>query len=284
MPIYRSQIEYSTRLSLSGMPRNFSIPLFLLLPIFCLAQQKAVPITTVQLSVFQMPQSVREQFQSSGCLVAQSNLLSEHHNVLHGEFAAPGQQDWMAACKSNDGRIQSRFVWGGPQRCESPLSEDMTLHLLAGLVELQMAPYMEVAPPRTGQDHERLLQRWSVTGVWSYYCHENHWEKTHGDSCRNGSAEEHLPTAKLKLSKADLEDRRDFKRVGLEQLRRVIVGLSPTLDVSRLNARCMPDSSNRQTCYFEIVGNESVNASVALERVRDAWFATKTEALVCQLQ
>src|SRR5512146_3341809 len=94
------------------------------------AQEKAL-IRTLPLSEFQMPENIRQQFESSGCpAIAQSNLNSEPHNVLHGEFAVPGQQDWMAVCKTADGRVQARFAWGGQHRCDSsPFSDDIRLHL-----------------------------------------------------------------------------------------------------------------------------------------------------------
>ena len=43
-----------------------------------------------------------------------------------------------------------------------------------------ITPELQTAPPREGEDHARITERWSVTGVWSYYCTNNEWEQTEG--------------------------------------------------------------------------------------------------------
>jgi hypothetical protein len=256
---------------------------FLALPTLFSAQEKA-SIRTLRLSDFQMPDSVREQFQSSGCsVIAQSNLISEPNNLLHGQFAAPGQQDWMAVCKNVDGRVQARFIWGGQHRCESPLADDLLLHLVMSRIEIPIVPYLQAAPSRKAQDHERLLERWSVSGVWSYYCKDGQWDRSPGDTCRKNSVEEH-PPAKNELSANELAVRRDIRGVARDELRKAMAPLSSTLEISALDGRCLPASSLVQNCYFHSVGDESLDATVTVEQAGDAWFATRANATVCHLQ
>ena len=248
------------------------------------AQEKSL-IRTIPLSDFPMPESVRQQFLSSGCAdIGQSSLKSEPHNVLHGEFAVPGQQDWMAVCKTADGHVQARFVWGGLHRCDgSPFANDLLLHLVVSSIEIPIVPYLQAAPPRKDQDHERLLVRWSTPGVSSYYCKDREWERTPGDTCQKKSVEER-PTKTIGLSIEERAARQDIEGLARTLLQKAVRDLSSTITVSVAHGHCMPARSVVQTCYFRSVGDESLDASTTVEKIGGAWFATKAEATVCRLQ
>jgi len=248
------------------------------------AQEKAL-IRTIPLSDFQMPESVRQQFKSSGCPdIGQSNLKSEPHNVLHGEFAVPGQQDWMAVCKTADGSVQARFIWGGLHRCDgSPFSNDLLLHLAVSSIEIPIVPYLQAASPRKGQDHERLLERWSAPGVLSYYCKDSKWERTPGDTCQKNLVEER-PTKTIGLSIEERAARQDVEGLARTLLQKAVHNLSSAINVSDADGRCMPARSVVQTCHFQMVGDKSLDATTTVEKIGGAWFATKAEATVCRLQ
>jgi len=233
-----------------------------------------------------MPSNVLEEFQRDGCTVAQSNFSSTPHNVLHGTFAAPGQVDWMAACKLADGRVQAQFVWGGEHRCDTPLANDMVMHLSVNESVFLMVPYLTIASAREGQTHQRILQRWTPTGVWSYYCNDGKWEKTPGDSCTKTSRDEVAPSSSQKLLATELQRRRDIKSVAAAELAHVIEKQgSRKIEITAANADCRPIGSLKQICFFGFSGETSINANVIVERVgKEAWFATKLEATICQLQ
>lgn len=50
------------------------------------------------------PVAVRDRLIADGCSVPQAYHSSTPHNVISGEFAAPGQTDWAALCTRGDPR------------------------------------------------------------------------------------------------------------------------------------------------------------------------------------
>ena len=189
----------------------------------------------------------------------------------------------MAVCKTADGRVQSRFVWGGQHRCDgSPFSNDMLLHLVM-TIEIPIVPYLQAASPRKGQDHERILERWSAPGVWSYYCKDKKWERTPSDTCQKNSVDER-PTKTIGLSTEEIAARQDIEGLARTLLQKVVGDLSSTITVSGAHGRCMPATSVVQTCHFQSVGDESLDATATVKKIGGAWFATKAQATVCRLQ
>jgi hypothetical protein len=242
---------------------------------------------SLPLTAFQMPDDVHKQLESEGCLVAQSNLAAAPHNVLHGEFAAPGQEDWMAVCRTDEGTVQARFVWGGPHRCETPLANDMVIRSEVGGVRFRIVPYFTVGLARESENHKRLLQRWTPSGGWSYYCKDGQWQKTAGDSCNKTARNERPPSrSSLKLPEQELNRRRNFKEVAAAELQETISKLAPRqIPLTSGDANCMPIASLRQQCFFQLSGNESMTAHVIVERIgKQAWFATSVEATFCQIR
>jgi hypothetical protein len=61
------------------------------------------------------PAQVRSNLNQRHCLVAQVETAGRQ-NLVSGEFAKKGQQDWAAYCSVN-GKSSVVVVWGGPSRC-----------------------------------------------------------------------------------------------------------------------------------------------------------------------
>lgn len=76
-----------------------------------------------------LPERVAEEMRRLGCLVPQGSDLEHPHNVVAGRFASVDQTDWAFLC-STDGVSSIRVLWGGSERCETPVAaaEDR-LHL-----------------------------------------------------------------------------------------------------------------------------------------------------------
>jgi hypothetical protein len=160
------------------------------------------------------------------------------------------------------------------------------MHLSVNEAEFLMVPYLTIASAREGQTHQRILQRWTPTGVWSYYCNDGKWEKPPGDSCAKTSRDEGLPSTSQKLVATELESRRDIKRVAAIELAHVIEAQgSGKIEVTAANADCRPIGSLKQICFFGLSGEASINANVIVQWVgKEAWFATKLEAIICHVQ
>lgn len=79
-----------------------------------------------------LPTLALHVFEEHGCAVPQVWYDDEPHNIISGEFAAPGQQDWAALCSRNG---QSRIVvaWGGAAQCEAAVGEDEDRASLQGV-------------------------------------------------------------------------------------------------------------------------------------------------------
>jgi len=72
--------------------------------------------------VTNLPLTIRTQLQERGCTIPQTPFWpSEIHNIVQGEFAEKGQQDWAVLCSRNSHSTIMIF-WGGPVRCPSELS------------------------------------------------------------------------------------------------------------------------------------------------------------------
>ena len=64
----------------------------------------------------QLPDVFARELEALGCLIPQSYGDSSPHNVIRGQFAARGQEDWAALC-SRDRASVILVHWGGSARC-----------------------------------------------------------------------------------------------------------------------------------------------------------------------
>ena len=66
-----------------------------------------------------VPLDIRQALSDQGCSIPQTHIfwgIDRPHNIVLGEFAAPGQTDWAALC-SHHARSTIIVFWGGPARC-----------------------------------------------------------------------------------------------------------------------------------------------------------------------
>ena len=81
-----------------------------------------------------LPDYVTREMYRLGCVVPQGSDLDQPHNVLAGRFASPTQVDWAFLC-SRDGTSSIQVLWGGDQRCPTPVSQIEDRSFLQGLGE-----------------------------------------------------------------------------------------------------------------------------------------------------
>lgn len=81
-----------------------------------------------------LPEGVREAMHRLRCAVPQGSDLEHPHSVVAGRFATVDQVDWAFLCSV--GGISSIYVlWGGEERCETPVSPAEDRAFLQGLGE-----------------------------------------------------------------------------------------------------------------------------------------------------
>lgn len=250
---------------------------------WCFSQPQPPPRKTLPLSTFQLPEKVRLEFENRDCSVAQSGLSGEPHNILHGEFAAPGQFDWMIACW-NGRELRPEVFWGGPRRCELPMASDMRMIMTVGAVSLAITPELRIAPPRQGEDHARVTERWSVTGVWSYYCTDNEWHMTEGDSCSKASRTENVKREQGEQNRKPAIQIKP-EDAALAEVKSVVATMRPVIPTNfgRAVVRCTFANSTRQVCVVEIPEGVTIDATVDLERLpTGAWSAKNGQVTRCR--
>jgi hypothetical protein len=78
-------------------------------------------ITRLPPSAFpDLPKRFAAELEQLGCTIPQSAYTGERGNVIHGNFAALGQQDWAVLC-SRGGVSVILVFWGGPAQCPREL-------------------------------------------------------------------------------------------------------------------------------------------------------------------
>ena len=182
---------------------------------------------------------------------------------MHGEFAVPGQFDWIIACW-NGKELRPEVFWGGPSRCELPMSRDMRMIMTVNAASAVIIPELQIAPPRQGEDHARVTERWSVTGVWSYYCTNNEWQRTEGDSCSKASRTEHVKRERGTRKTEHQQPGSRPEDVALAEAESIVATMRPVIPTNFGQAvvRCTFANSTWQVCIVELAEADSLAATV----------------------
>jgi hypothetical protein len=135
----------------------------------------------------------------------------------------------MIACW-NGRELRPEVFWGGPRRCEAPTSPDMRIIMTVGAPSIAITLQLQIAPPRQAEDHARVTERWSLVGTWSYYCTDNEWQMTEGDSCSTASRTESLKQELERTSKTQQQAwRRKPEDVALAEVKSAVVTMRPII-------------------------------------------------------
>src|SRR5271170_4162160 len=89
-------------------------------------------VTRLQPASFtQLPAPIQAELQRRGCTIPQVPMIEGPHNVIHGEFAKPGQTDWAVLCST--GRVSSILVfWNGSPITPAEISKAKDMDRLQG--------------------------------------------------------------------------------------------------------------------------------------------------------
>jgi hypothetical protein len=91
-----------------------------LLSIAGLSAQTSATLRSLEL-FDELPPQIQATLEKIDCVVPQASFfVAGPHNVVRGEFAEVGQEDWAVLC-SKDGASSIHVVFGGPSTCPSPI-------------------------------------------------------------------------------------------------------------------------------------------------------------------
>ena len=142
----------------------------------------------------EVPLGIREIYTQMGCTIPQTPWSSKH-NIVSGEFAAPGQTDWAALC-SREEISMIVVLWGGPAHCPAIREARHDRHYLQTGVKpsvdghdigIIFSRYISAQPPRIPalfkmdeglpdkRAHDAINDYFLDTGGTAIYCHEGRW-------------------------------------------------------------------------------------------------------------
>ena len=131
----------------------------LVLGVIALQSSSAMPLRGPR-TFLQLPPLFQEQLVTEGCGIPESGFSSRvSANVIQGQFASSGQNDWAVLCTYR-GRTSIRVFWGGPvNTCPSQIgaSGNETYMVLDG----RDGPYFgrsisTASPARIREAHGRV--------------------------------------------------------------------------------------------------------------------------------
>jgi hypothetical protein len=80
----------------------------------------------------QLPKHIVKTLEIRGCKIPQAYAFENPHNVIQGQFAKKGQNDWAVLCSVNS--VSTLLVfWGGSTQCTSEMGKDKNINWLQGV-------------------------------------------------------------------------------------------------------------------------------------------------------
>lgn len=141
-----------------------------------------------------LPVKVIRELEEKGCTIPQTYASKEPHNVVRGEFAKKGQQDWAVLC-SRKRSTSIMIFWGGNRACASDIQLKADIGMLQGtgygigysraiervgndFVMSRLNANVGSTPPKITQDgiDDAFIEKASVV----HYCHNGKWIELSG--------------------------------------------------------------------------------------------------------
>ncbi|MCU1309952.1 MAG: hypothetical protein JWO20_1077 [Candidatus Angelobacter sp.] len=134
-----------------------------------------------------IPTYVSRELEKRQCLIPQITQDGFHEtNIIHGEFAAKGQQDWAALCSKGE-KTSVTVVWGGQKRCTSFLNEidneaPPYFHIISRLTPKEILHQQKQNEESTAIpiNHDGIDDGWFEKGSLTYYCYQGKWHTVTG--------------------------------------------------------------------------------------------------------
>lgn len=143
-----------------------------------------------------LPPKVVRELEQRGCTIPQVYESKKRMNIIRGEFAKPGQKDWVVLC-SHDGVSSILVFWGRDvPACSNEIAKKEDKNFLQGIDNGQMGFSREIAvaskefiesmhktyrgPKPPPIDHQGIDDRFINKASVVYYCYEGKWLQLQG--------------------------------------------------------------------------------------------------------
>ena len=142
-----------------------------------------------------LPASVAHELQRRGCTIPQDSFTKKPHNVIHGEFAKPGQTDWVALCSIN--RVSTILVfWNGSPKNPAMIAPMEDRNFLQGISATEIGYSRELSaagkefilrhyrayggPTPPPIDHQGIDDAFMEKASVTWYFYDGKWMKLSG--------------------------------------------------------------------------------------------------------
>ena len=142
-----------------------------------------------------LPANVVHDLQRRGCTIPQTVYTKKPHNVIKGEFAKPGQNDWAVLC-SVKGVSTILVFWGGSEKNPAQIAPLEDRIFLQGISANEMGFSRGIAPvgkefimrhyqayggPKPPPiDHQGIDDAFIEKASVTWYCYGGRWLKLTG--------------------------------------------------------------------------------------------------------
>jgi len=255
------------------------------------AGNSAEPPRTLPLSSLQLPERVRSILEAVSCSVAQTDLAPSPNNVVNGEFARRGQQDWLVLCWNGNQNIPF-VVWGGDAKCDYSFATDLRMLVQTGQLKTTIVPELEVAAEAKTHGieggHQWIRIRWSPLTSLFYSCDDGRWTEHSEQRCKTQHSATTVSPSTVQETLAAQKDghqpwRSDPTIVAEAELRRILASItSPfVLELHGADMKCEAILGVKQLCYYWDKSS-GISASIRVERFASGiWFATESSVTTC---
>jgi hypothetical protein len=93
----------------------------------------------------ELPRNLSAELERRGCTIPQVPMIAGPHNVIHGEFAKPGQTDWAVLCSVN--RVSTILVfWNGSELRPAEIEKMKDIDRLQSWTDQKMVYSRAITP------------------------------------------------------------------------------------------------------------------------------------------
>ena len=141
-----------------------------------------------------LPEGFIRKLKQRGCTIPQSFVTTAAHNIISGEFAKKGQQDWAILCSLNHSSTILIF-WGGASSCQSEFNvskdRDWLQETANGIaysraisvvgkafIQSHFEAYGGETPPPI--EHSAIDEAFIEKSSTVHYCHNGKWLRLTG--------------------------------------------------------------------------------------------------------
>lgn len=138
-----------------------------------------------------LPNNIIKVLEIRGCKIPQVYSFEKPHNVIQGQFAKKGQNDWAVLCSVNSASTLLVF-WGGSTQCSSEIESEENINWLQGIGDgkIGYSRFISSADKKQMQKYqeyngESILQPLSHEGIdvafigkasGVRYCYKGKWK------------------------------------------------------------------------------------------------------------